>query len=59
MDIDDPVGSGQHVQALVRFDNIFGSGQNRIPSGSNILSATLRLNVFNSGNQIQLHRSLP
>ncbi|KPJ74626.1 MAG: hypothetical protein AMJ54_16870, partial [Deltaproteobacteria bacterium SG8_13] len=49
-DNDDPSGSGQDKFALIRFDNLFGSGPGQIPVGSTIQSATLRYVVFNTGN---------
>ena len=40
---------------LIRFDNIFGSGANQIPSGSTIQSATLRYVVFDVGGQANVN----
>ena len=48
-DTDDPQGTGQYKYALLRFDNIFGSGAGQIPLGATIQSATLRYIVFNTG----------
>ncbi|MDI5934704.1 Ig-like domain-containing protein [Halomonas kalidii] len=46
------------VQALVRFDDIFGSGAGQIPLGATILSATLELQTTTSGDGARLHRML-
>ena len=51
----------QVQHALIRFDNIFGSGAGQIPLGSIINSATLTVDVANTssaGAQIRLHRML-
>ena len=48
-DTDDPQGTGQYKYALLRFDNVFGSGAGQIPLGATIQSATLRYVVFNTG----------
>ncbi len=45
-------------QALLRFDNLFGSGAAQIPFGSTIDSATLGLQIFNSGSGLRVHRML-
>jgi VCBS repeat-containing protein len=56
VDGDDPAGSGNDVQALMRFENIFGTGAGQIPAGSQVLSATLQLQVTNGGNSVAFHR---
>jgi hypothetical protein len=48
-DTDDPLGTGQYNYALIRFENVFGSGAGEIPVGSTIQSATLRYVVYNTG----------
>ena len=48
-DTDDPSGSGQYNYALIRFDNIFGSGAGQIPTGATIQSANLRYVVYEAG----------
>ena len=58
VDTDDPSGSGQDVQALLRFDNVFGSNPGQIPSGATVVSAALELNVTNLGDSMTLHRML-
>jgi hypothetical protein len=44
--------------ALIRFDNIFGSGANQIPPKSKILFASLTLTIVNTGNDPRVHRML-
>ncbi len=46
VDLDDGAGDAT-VQGLIRFDSIFGSAADQIPSGATITSAQLRLNVNN------------
>ncbi|MCY2950511.1 MAG: Ig-like domain-containing protein [Planctomycetota bacterium] len=58
IDGDEPAGSGSDVQGLLRFDDIFGPAPAQIPLGSQIISATLELQVFNSGDAIKVHRML-
>lgn len=58
VDNDDPAGSGQDVQTLLRFDNIFGVGVGQIPSNATIQSALLTVNVINLGDPLELHRML-
>ncbi len=53
--------SGGQEQALIRFDDLFGSGPYQIPLGSTINSAELTVEVTNqssSGATISLHRML-
>lgn len=45
-------------QALLRFDNLFGVITGQIATGSQILSATLELNVTAPGSAINLYRML-
>lgn len=56
-DSDDPPGTGLDTIALIRFDNVFGGGAGQVPIGSQITSATLTLNVINSGNAGNLYES--
>lgn len=58
IDGDDPAGSGQDVQTLLRFDALFGSNAGQIPLDATLVSATLRLSVSNAGNALALHRLL-
>jgi hypothetical protein len=55
-DADDPAGSGQSSQILLRFDGIFGPGAGQIPPGASILSASLEMTATNNGNGARLHR---
>lgn len=43
-DLDNPI-----AQALVRFENIFGTGPGQVPPGATIQSATLRIRTSNLG----------
>lgn len=56
IDGDDPGGTGLDVQALLRFDNLFGTGAGQIPAGATLHSATLQLQVTNAGSSLNLHR---
>lgn len=56
VDADNPTGSMHRAQALVRFENLFGSGPGQIPLNAQLRSATLELKVGNGGNNINLHR---
>ena len=58
VDNDNPSSTGQDVQALIRFDSIFGSNPGLIPSGATILSATVEFDVSNAGDAVALHRML-
>jgi tartrate-resistant acid phosphatase type 5 len=58
VDSDEPPGTGQDSQALLRFDSIFGAGPGQVPSGSQIVSAKLELTVIDPGNTVNLHRLL-
>lgn len=55
-DGDDPGGSGQDTQALLRFENIFGEGENQIRPGTPIQRAVLRLATTDPGSGASLHR---
>lgn len=57
-DTETPNGSGKPAQALVRFDNIFGTGTGQIPVGASIISATLVLDTTDTGGGATLHRML-
>jgi hypothetical protein len=52
----DGVDKGGEVQALLRFDDIFGAGPGRIPLGAIIGSATLELATTNKGDGASIHR---
>jgi hypothetical protein len=57
-DGDDPNGTGFDVYALIRFDGIIGGGAGQVPAASQITSATLYLNVFDVGDDGQVHEAL-
>ncbi|MDX2198452.1 MAG: metallophosphoesterase [Phycisphaerae bacterium] len=57
-DTDDPSSSGRDAFALLRFDNIFGSGAGQIPPGASIVSALLTYDVFNGGDPGSLYDAL-
>ncbi len=57
-DGDDPGGSGQDSQVLLRFDGIFGAAVEQIPPGAGIISAFLDLTATNLGDGARLHRML-
>ena len=46
------------AQALIRFNNIIGSGGTQIPSGSTVTAASLRIYVTNVGDNVNVHRML-
>jgi hypothetical protein len=58
VDADDPPDSDEQVHALLRFDDIFGSGPGQIPPGSTIVSATLTLTTTDPGADATFHRML-
>lgn len=55
MSIDQSDG-GAPNHGLVRFDGLFGDAPGQIPSGSDIVLATLRLRVFDAGSGVRVHR---
>jgi len=58
VDGDDPNGTGQRVEALLRFEGLFGLGPNRIPPGRRIISATLELTGTNAGAGAGVYRMI-
>ena len=58
IDNDSPGGSGNAVQSLLRFENLFGPSNGQIPTSATIFSATLYLDVSNAGSALELHRML-
>jgi len=59
VDGDDPVGTGLDAQALLRFDNLFGSGAGQIPPNATLRTAMLQLQVTNGSiNNLNLHRMI-
>lgn len=51
-------GNDAQIQSLVKFNDIFGNTAARIPLGSNIVSAKLRVYSGNPGNAPRFHRAL-
>lgn len=51
-------GTGENVQVLLRFSDIFGSLASQVPQGAEIISATLTLDTTNTGDGATLHRML-
>jgi len=54
----DGADAGGQVQALLRFDDVFGPGSGQVALDAEIVSATLTLNVTDAGNNMALHRML-
>ena len=54
----DADGNNLEVHGLLRFDNLFGEGDGQIPAGVFIAKATLTLNIFDEGSDLQMHRLL-
>lgn len=54
----DENNGGAESQVLMRFDGIFGEGENQIPLGSSIGSARLEVGAFDQGDTVHLHRML-
>ncbi len=46
------------LESLIRFDQLVGKGRRQIPPGAKIVSATLRLSVYDAGSGIVLQRAL-
>lgn len=58
VDTDDPNGTLHASQALLRFDNLFGTGTSQVPVGAHIVSATLSLQTTDTGSGGEFHRML-
>jgi hypothetical protein len=58
VDADDPSGSGSDCQAVLRFENLFGSGEGQVPTDAEIVSAALVVETTNPGGGAALHRML-
>ncbi len=58
VDTEDPVGTANEVQALLRFDNVVGDATSQIPPGATIVSASLTLATTNEGDGATVHRML-
>lgn len=58
IDSDDPNGSGNATQGLIKFDGLFGAGPGQVPAGARITSALLLLNVTDFGSGFTVHRMI-
>jgi len=58
VDSDDPQGSGNSAQALVRFDGLVGAADGQLPRGATVESATLTLDTTDEGDGAELNRML-
>jgi len=56
VDADNPTGSGQRTQALLRFDALFGDGPGQIPANAVLRSATLTLHRLVADDDVELPR---
>jgi hypothetical protein len=54
----DADNDGGESQVLMRFENLFGTGDRQIPPGSTIVSAKLIVSAFDQGSTVNLHRML-
>lgn len=58
VDTDDPQGSDNRAQALVRFDGVVGDGDGQVPPSATVKSATLTVETVNDGDGGAVHRLL-
>ncbi|SEO73463.1 Calcineurin-like phosphoesterase [Halogranum amylolyticum] len=58
VDTNDPHGTGRAAQALLRFDGVVGDGDDRVPRGATVRSASLTLRTVDRGDGAALHRLL-
>ncbi|WP_424001146.1 DNRLRE domain-containing protein [Haloarcula salina] len=58
IDQNDPQGSGNGSQALLRFDGVVGDGDGQVPRGASVESATLLLETADDGSGASVHRML-
>ncbi len=58
VDRDDPGGSGQSTQVLLRFDGIFGDAEGQVPPGAVIRGAWLDLDTDETGDGAALYRMM-
>jgi hypothetical protein len=58
VDADDPNGNGEANHILIRFDDLFGTDPDQVPTNKTIVRATLVLDGFNPGDGGSLHRML-
>jgi hypothetical protein len=57
-DLDSPTATGREKQALLRFEDIFGSSSSQVPPGVPIDVAFLELTTVNEGDGAAFHRML-
>jgi len=58
IDDDEPQDSGNASQLLLRFDDIVGTGDGRIPPGANVQSAIVTVETVEKGDGAAVHRML-
>ena len=58
LDTDDPGTTAHWSEALLRFDNLVGTGANQMALGAHVLSATLNLQTTDTGDGGEFHRML-
>lgn len=51
-------GLSPHSHAVIKYPDVFGSGIDQVPPGSQIVSATLTVNCYNAGNTLTAYRLL-
>jgi hypothetical protein len=56
VDTNDPHGSGDAAQGLVRFGDVVGTAPGKIPPGATVTSAQLELSTVDRGDGASLHR---
>lgn len=56
MDSDEPIGTGNATQGLLRFAGLFGNGAGLVPSDAMISSATLVVSATDAGSGFSAHR---
>ncbi|WP_336135401.1 DNRLRE domain-containing protein [Natronomonas amylolytica] len=58
VDAKEPQDTQNRAQALVRFDDVFGSGETQVPPSSTITNATLSVETVDEGSGAAVHRML-
>lgn len=58
IDADDPEGSGDAAQYLLRFGDVVGTADDQVPPGATIEDATLSLETTDEGDGAAVHRML-
>jgi hypothetical protein len=56
VDTSDPQGSGNAVHALVRFEDIVGTGEGQVPPDASVTRATLTVETTDEGDGVSVHR---